>query len=71
MACSRRIGRPAPWIEFALATPVVLWGGAPFFQRAWASIKSRHLNMFTLIGLGTGIAYLDSVASLRSAARCA
>ncbi len=55
---------PAPWIEFVLATPVVLWGGAPFFQRAWASIKTRHLNMFTLIGLGTGIAYLDSVASL-------
>src|SRR5687768_6255374 len=38
------------WIELALATPVVLWGGWPFFQRAWASIVNRHLNMFTLIG---------------------
>ena len=54
----------APWLEFALATPVVLWGGAPFFVRAWVSIRSLRLNMFTLIGLGTGIAYLDSVASL-------
>ena len=53
-----------PWIECALATPVVLWGGAPFFVRAWVSIRSLRLNMFTLIGLGTGIAYLDSVASL-------
>jgi Cu+-exporting ATPase len=56
--------RFAPWLEFALATPVVLWGGAPFFARAWSSIRSLRLNMFTLIGLGTGIAYLDSVASL-------
>ena len=39
------------WIEFALATPVVLWGGLPFFERAWASIHRRHLNMFTLIGM--------------------
>ena len=54
----------ASWIEFTFATPVVLWGGAPFFARAWTSIKTRRLNMFTLIGLGTGIAYLDSVASL-------
>lgn len=45
------------WIQLALSTPVVLWGGSPFFQRAWASVKSRHLNMFTLIGLGVGIAY--------------
>ena len=51
------------WIEFVLATPVVLWGGWPFFQRFWASIIHRSPNMFTLIGLGTGAAYLDSVAA--------
>jgi Cu+-exporting ATPase len=45
------------WLELALATPVVLWGGAPFFQRGWLSIISRHLNMFTLIALGTGTSY--------------
>src|SRR5712672_1612431 len=49
------------WIEFALATPVVLWGGWPFFQRFWESLINRSPNMFTLIGLGTGAAYLDSV----------
>ncbi len=49
------------WIELGLATPVVLWGGWPFFQRAWASIVNRHLNMFTLIGLGVAVAYLYSV----------
>src|SRR5712664_4008597 len=54
---------PAPlhWIELVLATPVVLWGGWPFFQRFWASLVNRAPNMFTLIGLGTGAAYLDSV----------
>jgi len=52
-----------PWIEFAMATPVVLWCGWPFFVRAAASIVSRHLNMFTLIGMGTGAAYLYSVAA--------
>jgi P-type Cu+ transporter len=51
------------WIEFVLATPVVLWGGWPFFQRFWASLANRSPNMFTLIGLGTGAAYLDSVAA--------
>src|SRR5579859_7887505 len=51
------------WIEFILATPVVLWGGWPFFQRFWASIVNRNPNMFTLIALGTGAAYLDSVAA--------
>ena len=51
------------WIEFVLATPVVLWGGSPFFQRFWASIVNRSPNMFTLIALGTGAAYLDSVAA--------
>jgi P-type Cu+ transporter len=51
------------WIEFVLATPVVLWGGWPFFQRFWASLVHRSPNMFTLIGLGTGAAYLDSVVA--------
>ncbi len=50
-----------PWIEFALATPVVLWGGWPFFQRGWASIVNRSTNMFTLIAMGTGVAYLFSL----------
>jgi Cu+-exporting ATPase len=49
------------WIEFALATPVVLWCGLPFFVRGWQSIVHRSLNMFTLISLGTGSAYLYSV----------
>src|SRR6266404_617451 len=49
------------WIELVLATPVVLWGGWPFFQRFWASLVNRAPNMFTLIGLGTGAAYLDGV----------
>jgi P-type Cu+ transporter len=53
----------APWIELALATPVVLWGGWPFFRRAWASIVTRNLNMFTLIGLGVAVAYLYSVVA--------
>jgi Cu+-exporting ATPase len=51
------------WIEFVLATPVVLWGGWPFFQRFWASVVNRSPNMFTLIALGTGAAYLDSVVA--------
>ncbi len=50
--------------QFALATPVVLWGGWPFFQRGWASVVNRHLNMFTLIALGTGASYLFSIAAL-------
>jgi Cu+-exporting ATPase len=49
------------WIEFALATPVVLWCGLPFFVRGWQSVVHRSLNMFTLIALGTGTAYLYSV----------
>lgn len=48
-------------VEFLLATPVVLWGGWPFFQRGWASLVNRHLNMFTLISLGIGVAWLYSV----------
>jgi len=50
-------------IEIFLATPVVLWGGWPFFERFWASVVNRSPNMFTLIGLGTGAAYLDSVVA--------
>ena len=50
-------------IEFLLATPVVVWGGWPFFERFWSSLINRSPNMFTLIGLGTGAAYLDSVAA--------
>jgi Cu+-exporting ATPase len=49
--------RPSVWVQLALATPVVLWGGWPFFDRFWASLKTRNLNMFTLIGLGVGAAY--------------
>ena len=49
------------FVEFALATPVVLWCGAPFFARGWQSVRSRNLNMFTLIALGTGTAYIYSV----------
>ncbi len=56
-------GRALVWFQFVLATPVVLWIGRPLFERAWASIVNRHLNMFTLIGLGTGAAYLYSVAA--------
>ena len=53
----------SPWIELALATPVVLWGGWPFFERFWASLKTRNLNMFTLIGLGVGVAYAYSLVA--------
>jgi len=52
----------ANWIGLAFSTPVVLWAGWPFFERAWASIVNRHANMFTLIGLGVGAAYLFSAA---------
>lgn len=52
------------WIECALATPVVLWGGWPFFERGWQSVVHRSLNMFSLIALGTGTAYLYSVAAV-------
>jgi P-type Cu+ transporter len=52
---------PMPWLEFALATPVVLWAGWPFFRKFWLSLKTRNPNMYTLIGLGVGLAYLFSV----------
>jgi Cu+-exporting ATPase len=57
-------GQLLGWFEFAIATPVVLWGGWPFFQRGWASIISRNLNMFTLISIGSGSAYLYSVVAV-------
>jgi Cu+-exporting ATPase len=58
--------RSSIWIQLGLATPVVLWGGWPFFERFWASLRTRNLNMFTLIGLGVGVAYGYSlVATLR------
>ena len=49
------------WIQMVLATPVVLWAGWPFFQRGWRSVVTRHLNMFTLIGMGTGVAWIYSL----------
>jgi len=52
------------WIEFALATPVVLWGGWPFFVRGWQSVRTWNLNMFTLIALGVSVAWVYSVAAL-------
>jgi P-type Cu+ transporter len=50
------------WVQLALATPVVLWAGWPFFERGWASLQSRNLNMFTLIAMGTGVAWVYSIA---------
>ena len=52
-----------PWLELILATPVVLWGGAPFFQRGWTSLVNRSTNMFTLIAMGTGVAYFYSLVA--------
>jgi len=56
--------RLAGWIQLVLSTPVLLWGGWPFFKRGWASVIRRSLNMFTLIALGTGVAYGYSVVSV-------
>jgi len=52
-----------PWIQLVLASPVVLWGGWPFFERGWASVVNRSLNMFTLIALGVGAAYVYSIVA--------
>ena len=52
------------WIQAALATPVVVWAGWPFFVRGWASVVSRHLNMFTLIAMGVGAAYVYSLVAV-------
>jgi Cu+-exporting ATPase len=61
---SRLLGDGArPWLEWILATPICLWAGWPFLARAWTSVKTRHLNMFTLIGLGVAVAYLYSAAA--------
>lgn len=54
-------GTISNWVQLVLATPVVLWAGKPFFERGWASLKSRNLNMFTLIAMGTGAAWLYSI----------
>ena len=68
MASGMPIQRALPegwlaWIELVLATPVVLWGGWPFFQRGWRSVVNRSTNMFTLIAMGTGVAYLYSLVA--------
>jgi Cu+-exporting ATPase len=55
--------RMAAWIEFVLATPIVLWAGKPFFERGWASVKFRSPNMFTLIAMGVGVAYIYSAVA--------
>ena len=55
--------RASIWLQLVLATPVVLWGGWPFFERMWASVTTRNLNMFTLIGLGVGVGYAYSVVA--------
>ena len=57
------LGGAAPWVEFVLATPIVLWVAAPFFKRAWSSLVNRSPNMWTLIGLGVGAAYAFSVVA--------
>ncbi len=61
------------WIQLVLATPVVWWAGWPFFERGWQSLKTRNLNMFTLIAMGTGVAWIYSVVGTlfrRSFRRC-
>ncbi|MFL5333562.1 MAG: copper-translocating P-type ATPase, partial [Geminicoccaceae bacterium] len=61
---TERLGQQnANWVQLALATPVVLWAGGPFFARGWRSVASRNLNMFTLIAMGTGVAWLYSVVA--------
>jgi Cu+-exporting ATPase len=51
------------WVQLVIASPVILWGGKPFFERGWTSLVTRHLNMFTLIAIGTGVAYLYSLVA--------
>jgi Cu+-exporting ATPase len=51
------------WIQLAFATPVVIWAGWPFFMRGWQSLMTRNLNMFTLIAMGTGVAYVYSLSA--------
>lgn len=57
-------GQMSNWLQFILATPVVLWCGLPFFQRGWTSLRTRRLNMFTLISMGVGVAWLYSVVAV-------
>ncbi|MDO9223325.1 MAG: heavy metal translocating P-type ATPase [Caulobacter sp.] len=57
-------GQLSNWVQFALATPVVLWAGWPFFERGWASLRTRNLNMFTLIAMGVGVAWVYSVVAV-------
>ena len=57
-------GQTSNWIQFALATPVVLWAGWPFFQRGWTSLRTLRLNMFTLIAMGVGVAWIYSVIAV-------
>ncbi|MEE2829667.1 MAG: heavy metal translocating P-type ATPase [Myxococcota bacterium] len=56
-------GRSAVWVQLLLASPVVFWAGRPFFERGWTSVKTRNLNMFTLIAIGTGVAFLYSLVA--------
>ncbi len=56
-------GPVSTWVQFVLATPVVLWAGWPFFERGWASLKTRNLNMFTLIAMGVGVAWTYSAVA--------
>jgi Cu+-exporting ATPase len=58
------MGRTSSWIQLVLATPVVLWAGWPFFVRGWASLRTRHLNMFTLIAMGVGVAWIYSMVAV-------
>jgi Cu+-exporting ATPase len=53
----------SPWVQLALSAPIVLWAGKPFFERGWTSIRTRHLNMFTLIAIGVGAAFLYSLVA--------
>jgi Cu+-exporting ATPase len=53
----------SPWVQLALTTPIVLWAGLPFFARGWTSLRTRHLNMFTLIAIGVGAAFLYSLVA--------
>ncbi|MBI5941954.1 MAG: heavy metal translocating P-type ATPase, partial [Caulobacterales bacterium] len=57
-------GQTSNWLQLALATPVVLWAGWPFFERGWASVRTRNLNMFTLIAMGVGVAWVYSVVAV-------
>jgi len=53
----------SPWVQLLLTAPIVLWGGLPFFERGWASLKTRHYNMFTLIAIGVGAAFTYSLVA--------